>query len=94
MTGTFGGALEARGIPAGDGYFHSESVGEVEKERGTLVIKRVHIIYHLKVEAGLLSEKRDAIQRAFDFHADSCPVYRSISGCIDITTELEISETG
>ncbi len=93
MTGTFGGALEARGIPAGDGFLHSESVGEVEKEGGTLVIKRVHITYHLNVEAGLLVEKRDAIQRAFDYHPDACPVYRSISGCIDITKELEISES-
>lgn len=93
MTGTFGGALEARGIPAGDGYLHSESVGEVEKENGTLVIKRVHIVYHLKVETGLLAEKREAIQRAFDFHPDACPVYKSISGCIDITKELEITET-
>ena len=93
MTGTFGGALEARGIPAGDGFLHSESEGEVEKEGGTLVIRRVHITYHLKVEAGLLAEKRDAIQRAFDLHPDACPVYKSIHQCIDITRELEISET-
>ncbi len=93
MTGTFGGALEARGIPAGDGYLHSESVGEVEKENGTLVIKRVHIVYHLKVETELFAEKEAAIQRAFDLHPNSCPVYRSISGCIDITKELEITET-
>ena len=93
MTGTFGGALEARGIPAGDGFLHSESVGEVEKEGGTLVIKRVHITYHLKVVAGLLAEKRDAIQRAFDLHPDACPVYRSISDCIDITKDLKIIES-
>jgi uncharacterized OsmC-like protein len=93
MTGTFGGALEARGIPAGDGYLHSESVGEVEKENGTLVIKRVHIVYHLNVETELFAEKEAAIQRAFNLHPDACPVYKSISGCIDITKELEITET-
>ena len=91
MTGTFGGALEARGIPAGDGFLYSESVGELEKERGTLVIKRVHVKYQLNVEAGLLAEKRDAIQRAFELHPDSCPVYRSIYTSIDITNELVIS---
>jgi uncharacterized OsmC-like protein len=53
----------------------------------------VHITYHLKVEAGLLAEKRDAIQRAFDLHPDACPVYRSISGCIDITKDLKIIES-
>ena len=76
--------------PAG---MYSVGVGEVEKEGGTLVIKRVHITYHLKVEAGLLAEKRDAIQRAFDLHPDACPVYRSISGCIDITKDLKIIES-
>ena len=84
MTGTFGGALEARGIPAGDGFLHSESVGELEKESGVLVIKRVHVKYTLKVDS--------AIQRAFDLHANSCPVYRSIYTSIDITKELEIVE--
>lgn len=92
MTGTFGGALEARGIPAGEGFLHSESVGEVEKEGGVLVIRRVHIVYHLNVEARLLAQKRDAIQRAFDLHPDACPVYKSIHGSIDITRELAISE--
>ena len=92
MTGTFGGALEARGIPAGDGFLHSESVGEVEKEGAVLVIRRVHIVYHLNVEAGLLAQKRGAIQRAFDLHPGACPVYKSIHGSIDITRELVISE--
>ncbi len=93
MTGTFGGALEARGIPAGDGFLHSESEGQLEKEGGVLVIKRVHIIYHLNVEKALHAEKDAAIQRAFDLHPDSCPVYRSIHTSIDITKELVIVET-
>ena len=92
MTGTFGGALEVRGIPAGDGFLISETVGELEKERGTLVIRRIHISYQLNVEPELLAEKQDAIQRAFALHPDSCPVYRSIYTSIDITKELEISE--
>ena len=92
MTGTFGGALEARGIPAGDGFLVSETVGELEKERGTLVIKRIHVAYQLNVESGLLAEKRDAIERAFELHPDSCPVYRSIYTSIDITKEIGISE--
>jgi len=92
MTGTFGGALEARGIPAGDGFLHSESEGQLEKEGGVLVIKRVHVTYHLNVEKALRAEKEAAIQRAFDLHADSCPVYRSIHTSIDITKELVIVE--
>ena len=93
MTGTFGGALEARGIPAGEDHLHSESVGEVEKEDGVLVIRRIHITYHLNVEETLLAGKRDAIDRAYRVHPSSCPVHRSISGCIDITTDLKLHES-
>ena len=90
MTGTFGGALEARGIPAGEGYLESDAVGEIEKERNVLVIKRIHITYKLKVDPTLLEEKRDAIDRVMRVHPNSCPVYRSISGSIDVTAELEL----
>ena len=93
MTGTFGGALEARGIPAGDGYLSSESVGELEKDNGTLVIKRVNVKYTLNVSADLLAEKEAAIQRAFNLHPDSCPVYKTVHTSIDISKELEIVET-
>jgi hypothetical protein len=93
MTGTFGGALEARGVPAGEGYLHSETVGEVEKDGNVLVIRRIRITYHLKVAKALLAEKREALMRAYNVHPPSCPVHRSIGGCIEITTELEIEET-
>lgn len=90
MTGTFGGALEARGIPAGEGYLESDAVGEIEKERNVLVIKRIHITYKLKIDLELLEEKRDAIDRVMRVHPNSCPVYKSISGAIAVTAELEL----
>ncbi|MCP4358452.1 MAG: OsmC family protein [Chloroflexi bacterium] len=86
MTGTFGGALEARQIPAGDGILISEARGEVEKEGNVLVIKRIHVTYHLKIDA----DNRDTAVRVHNFHADYCPVYRSIYTSIDITTELQM----
>lgn len=51
-----------------------------------LVIRRIHVKYRLK--AG--EEQRAAIERAFEAHANKCPVYRSLCGTIDITTELSI----
>ena len=84
MTGTLGGALEARGIPAGEGRLTSEAVGEVETEGKVLVIRRIHITYHLKLESG----QREVAQRVHAFHADFCPVYRSIHRSIEITSEL------
>ncbi len=90
MTGTFGGALEARGIPAGEGYLESDTLGEIEKEGNVLVIKRINVTYKLKIDAELLEEKRDAIDRVMRVHPNSCPVYRSISGSIEITAGLEV----
>ncbi len=94
MTGTFGGALEARGIPAAEGNLHSESVGEIEKEGSVLVVRRISITYHLKIAPTLRAEKQDAIDRVMEVHADACPVHRTISKCVNITTALEIDEGG
>ena len=53
-----------------------------------LVVRRIHVAYHLKAEA----EHRSTIERVHSLHADKCPVYRTISGCIDISTELYLEE--
>ena len=58
----------------------------MEKEDGVLVIRRIHVRYSLK--AG--QEHRDTVERVHAFHRDRCPVYRSISGSIAITTEYEL----
>lgn len=61
--------------------------GEVEKEDdGVIVIKRIHVTYRLK--AG--EEHRETVERVHGFHAEKCPVYRSIRAAIDITTEYEL----
>ncbi len=86
MVGTFGGALEARGVRADEGRLVGEVEGEVESEDGVLVIKRIHTRYCLQAA----SEHEEAIRRAFELHPAKCPVYRTLSGCIDITTELTL----
>lgn len=52
-----------------------------------LVVKRIHVEYTLRVDA---DADRDKIQRAFDRHMPRCPVYRSISAAIDVTTSLRL----
>jgi uncharacterized OsmC-like protein len=79
-----GGALEARGIPAGEGQLWSEATGEVETEDRVLVIKRIHVRYHLRAR----SEQRDTAERAHGAHQSRCPVARTLRGAVDITTEL------
>tara|TARA_B100000686_G_C16471186_1_gene802193 strand:- start:389 stop:601 length:213 start_codon:yes stop_codon:yes gene_type:complete len=66
----------------------AETIGEIEKEDGILIIKRIHVIYHLKID----SENREKADRVHEVHADYCPVARSINGCIEITTELRMSD--
>ncbi len=62
----------------------SETRGEVEKDGRVLIIKRIHVTYHLKIA----HEHRETAERVHEFHADFCPVARSIRDSIDITTEL------
>lgn len=67
----------------------TEAVGEVENEGGTLVLKRIHVTYRVKLPA---DANRDSVRRAFEAHPKKCPVYRSIGAAVDITLELELEE--
>ncbi|WP_419163731.1 OsmC family protein [Candidatus Palauibacter sp.] len=90
MTGTFGAALEARGVKADEGRLVAEVEGDVETDDGVLVIRRIRTRYRLRADEA----HGDAIRRAFGAHPPKCPVYRTLSGCIDITTELDIVPLG
>lgn len=59
--------------------------GEIEKDGGVLIIRRIHAHYHLQVDEDV---DRDTVERVHGFHADYCPVARSIRDAIDISTEL------
>jgi len=63
-------------------------VGEVEKEDNVLVVRRIHVTYHLRVAP----DKREVAARVHSFHAEYCPVARTIRNCVDITTSLEMAD--
>jgi uncharacterized OsmC-like protein len=84
LTGTFGGALEARQISASIDRLVGEASGEIEKEDGVLVIKRIHVKLKLKAN----EEHRATAERVHGMYAERCPVYRSLVAAIAITTEL------
>jgi uncharacterized OsmC-like protein len=88
--GTFGGALEARQIPAGDGRLIGTATGEIEKDEGVLVIRRIHV----RLELRAASEHRETAYRVHGFFADRCPVYRTLKPAISITTELTFQPEG
>jgi organic hydroperoxide reductase OsmC/OhrA len=62
----------------------SEVTGEIEKDDRVLIIKRIHVRYHLKLQP----DQREAAERAHAMHAAFCPVARSLKGSIETTTEL------
>lgn len=66
--------------------------GEIEKtEDGVLVVRRVRVRYRLVVDE-LSDEVREKVDRVMGFHARRCPVARTIEGCVDISTGMEIVE--
>jgi uncharacterized OsmC-like protein len=65
----------------------AEARGEIEAEDGVLIIKRIHVDYALRVDRDADDDK---VQRAFEHHMARCPVYRSLGGCIDVTTSLNV----
>ena len=65
----------------------SEVTGAIETtDDGVLVVRRVHVRYRLRADP----DKREVIDRVLGFHARKCPVARTIDGCIEVTTELEL----
>ncbi|HEX9147733.1 MAG TPA: OsmC family protein [Thermoanaerobaculia bacterium] len=73
-----------RKVSAAEGRLIGEAVGEIEKEEGVLVIKRIHL--RLKLKAA--ESERETAERVHGFYQDRCPVYRSLRAAIAITTEL------
>jgi uncharacterized OsmC-like protein len=89
--GTFGGALEARNIEAGEGKLEAAVTGEVETaEDGVLVIRRIHVTLRLRAPEAA----RETAGRVHGFYAGKCPVYRSLKAAIDITSDLEFQVAG
>ena len=86
MLGTFGGALEARHIDASGGRLTGDVTGEVEKEEGVLVIRRIHL--HMSVVAP--EAARDTIDRTHGLYAMRCPLYRTLHGAIALTSSSEL----
>lgn len=63
-------------------------MGEVETVGRVLVVRRIHVTYHLRLAA----EQRETATRVHGFHADSCPMARTIRDCVEISTALEMED--
>jgi uncharacterized OsmC-like protein len=70
----------------------SEATGIVEKtEDSVLFIRSIHVKYLIEVEE-LNDAVRAKVERVMGFHARKCPVARTIGDCVEITTEVELTE--
>ena len=86
MVGTFGGALEARHIDASNGLLTADVTGEVEKEDGVLVIRRINVAMRLKAS----EESRETVERVHGVYAMNCPLYRTLHNAIQLTSSVTL----
>jgi len=90
MVGTFGGALEARQIDASGGRLVADVTGEVEKEDGVLVIRRIHVNMRLAAPDAV----RETVERVHGVYAMRCPLYRTLHGAIALTSSFQLTTAG
>lgn len=62
--------------------------GEIELDGKVMVIRRIHVTYQLKLKP----EQRETAEKVHGFHADHCPVARTMKGCVEISTELQMQD--
>lgn len=88
MTGTLGGALAARGIPAFPEKLTTHVEADIEQADRIILLTRVRLRYELKVPPG----KRAEAERAVEVHHQGCPVYQSLQRGIQVEWSAEITE--
>ena len=88
MTGTLGSALEGRGLRADPEKLEALTEGTLEDVDGKLLLTHVTVNYRLKVP----KEKREAADRALQFHGDRCPVSESVKRGVTVEWKAEIVE--
>lgn len=95
MLGTFGRALEARGIPSQPDRLGAAVEGDIVDENGVMALRAIRIRYEVKLPAG----KREEAERALRFHERGCPLANTLRGAVAVSysanfTEIEDSATG
>jgi uncharacterized OsmC-like protein len=88
MTGTIGSAMEGRGLRADPEKLEALTEGTLEEVDGKLLLTHVTVNYRIKVP----KDKREALNRALEFHGDRCPVSESVKRGITVEWKSEIIE--
>ncbi len=74
----------------GPGDLVGQVRGEIELDGKVLVIRRIHVHYELRVDAAHC----DVVERVHEVHATGCPVARTLSGCVAVTTDVQLVPSG
>lgn len=75
-------------MSASEGRLTAVGRGFIDPRDGVLVVKRIEVRYHLKIDA---DEQREPAERAHRHHVSNCPVAQTLQGCVEIETKLEMS---
>ena len=74
-------------MKASGGALVAEATGEVAKSQdGVLLVRRIHVHYRLKAPP----DQTDVIDRVHSFHAQRCPVARTLADCVEISTSYDL----
>lgn len=85
MTGTFGRALEVRGVASYPEKLSSTVEGDIEDVDGVMTITEIRVNYRLKLPA----EKIPEAERALSVHERGCPAAMSVKDSIRIKYDSE-----
>lgn len=89
MVGTFGRALEVRGIPSQPNRLSADIEGDIVDENGVMALRAIRIRYQVALPAG----KREEAERALRLHERGCPLANTLKGSVDITYTADFEET-
>jgi uncharacterized OsmC-like protein len=76
-----------RGIKSADNLV-AQVEGDIEDVDGVMRITKIRLRYRFRVPAG----DREKVDRVLANHAEKCPAYQSVKGCIDCSWDAEIVE--
>src|SRR5205823_14847525 len=87
LVGAFGNELEERRIDASHGRLTADVRGQISTEQdGVLIIRRIEIEHRI----GGSESERTMIDKVHASYMAKCPVFRTLSGCVEIVSSYEI----
>ena len=89
LTGTFGRALDVRGIQSAPDRLKAEVEGDINDVDGVLLITKILVAYQLKYT----DDQYPKVKRAFNAHKEKCPAYMTVRDAVDFQlTLIQIDE--